>query len=325
MAEGPGLCRARVLGAAAVTLQLAIFLAAGPLLLAWVLVLAPSWAPCLAYLAWWLWDLPAANTGGRRGRWVEWCRGWRVWRWGAGYFPITLVKTAELPPHRSYLVACHPHGVLCFGASYSFLTEALGARALFPGVAPRLAVLEGALWLPVLREFLLGHGAVSSSRRSLRHVLAETGQAAVVMVGGVPEMCDPNPGEVRLHLLHRKGFVKAALEQGSPIVPCFVFGEAALYRQQGEVGAAWRGVTAGLRTCLGIAPVLFAGQGWIQHFGFLPRRRPLRVVVGAPVEVARVESPSREQVEQVHQQYVAALTALYDKHNMEKDVRLVIA
>ena len=65
MAEGPGLCRARVLGAAAVTLQLAIFLAAGPLLLAWVLVLAPSWAPCLAYLAWWLWDLPAANTGGR--------------------------------------------------------------------------------------------------------------------------------------------------------------------------------------------------------------------------------------------------------------------
>ena len=55
-----------------------------------------------------------------------------------------------------------------------------------------------------------------------------------------------------------------------------------------------------------------------QDFGFLPRRRPLRVVVGAPLEVrsvegttpntshltqvTKVESPSREQVEQVHQQ-----------------------
>ena len=38
----------------------------------------------------------------------------------------------------------------------------------------------------------------------------------------------------------RKGFVKAALEQGSAIVPCFVFGEAALYRQQGEVGQPGR-------------------------------------------------------------------------------------
>jgi len=325
MAVVPGLCWERAAGAAVLTCQLSIFLLAGPLLLAWVLVLASSWAPFLAYLAWWLWDLPTANSGGRRGPWVEWCRGWRVWRWAAGYFPITLVKTAELPPHRSYLIACHPHGVLCFGASYSFLTEALGARALFPGVVPRLAVIEGALWLPVLREFMLGHGAISSSRRSLRNVLAEAGQAAVVMVGGVPEMLDPNPGEVRLHLRHRKGFVKAALEQGSAIVPCFVFGEAALYRQQGEVGDVWRKVTEGVRTCLGIAPVLFAGQGWLQDFGFLPRRRPLRVVVGAPLEVTKVESPSREQVEQVHQQYVAALTALYNEHNTEKDVRLVIA
>lgn len=123
MAVVPGLCWERAAGAAVLTCQLSIFLLAGPLLLAWVLVLASSWAPFLAYLAWWLWDLPTANSGGRsagrlwnliklqsydiwimivvcwwfvylagrRGPWVEWCRGWRVWRWAAGYFPITLV------------------------------------------------------------------------------------------------------------------------------------------------------------------------------------------------------------------------------------------
>ena len=31
-----------------------------------------------------------------------------------------------------------------------------------------------------------------------------------------------------------------------------------------QVGAVWRKVTEGVRTCLGIAPVLFAGQGWLQ-------------------------------------------------------------
>ena len=65
MAVVPGLCWERAAGAAVLTCQLSIFLLAGPLLLAWVLVLASSWAPFLAYLAWWLWDLPTANSGGR--------------------------------------------------------------------------------------------------------------------------------------------------------------------------------------------------------------------------------------------------------------------
>ena len=34
----------------------------------------------------------------------------------AAYYPVELVKTAELDPKKNHLISCHPHGILCFGA-----------------------------------------------------------------------------------------------------------------------------------------------------------------------------------------------------------------
>ena len=36
---------------------------------------------------------------------MEWLRRMPLYKWFAGYFPITLHKTAELPPDRRYLFA----------------------------------------------------------------------------------------------------------------------------------------------------------------------------------------------------------------------------
>jgi 2-acylglycerol O-acyltransferase 2 len=36
--------------------------------------------------------------------------------------------------------------------------------------------------------------------------------------------------------------------------------------------------------------------------------------VGAPIEVAKVADPTAQQVDEVHQQFVVALTELFDKH-----------
>ena len=44
-------------------------------------------------------------------------RSWRVWKLNAAYYPVTLVKTADLDPKKNHLVSCHPHGILCFGAT----------------------------------------------------------------------------------------------------------------------------------------------------------------------------------------------------------------
>ena len=51
----------------------------------------------------------------------------------------------------------------------------------------------------------------------------------------------------------------------------------------------------------------------------IPRRAPVTVVVGAPVEVegGSVESPTKEAIQRHHAKYVTALAELYEKHKSE--------
>ena len=63
------------------------------------------------------------------------------------------------------------------------------------------------------------------------------------------------------------------------------------------------------------------------RFGILPYRKPIHVVVGAPIQVDRIESPSKEDIEELHTRYVNELTKLYDKYNPiygDVDIKLVI-
>lgn len=43
-----------------------------------------------------------------------------------GYFPISLVKTQDLPPDRKYVFGYHPHGIIGMGAIANFGTEGTG-------------------------------------------------------------------------------------------------------------------------------------------------------------------------------------------------------
>jgi len=63
------------------------------------------------------------------------------------------------------------------------------------------------------------------------------------------------------------------------------------------------------------------------NFGFLPFRKPINVVVGAPIKVEKVEDPTLEQIFAVRDEYVQALKDLYEKHNPilgDPKVKLVV-
>ena len=98
-------------------------------------------------------------------------RNWWIWRKFRDYFPIQLVKTAELSPEKSYLFGNHPHGVLCAGAFCSFATEAAGFSKLFPGLTARLLTLKGQFVLPGYREVFLGSGACAATKEGMEALL----------------------------------------------------------------------------------------------------------------------------------------------------------
>ncbi|KAJ7313350.1 hypothetical protein JRQ81_004643 [Phrynocephalus forsythii] len=280
-----------------------------------VLLLGEGWALAVLYAAWLYldWDTPA--RGGRRSAWV---RRWAVWRYFRDYFPITLVKTADLDPSRNYLFGFHPHGVLVAGAFGNFCTEATGFSELFPGLTPHLLMLPFWFKVPFFRDYIMCAGLVSSDKASACHLLGQEGggQVAVVAVGGPPESLEARPGALTLQVLSRKGFIKTALQQGAALVPVFSFGENELFHQvPNPQGSLIREVQERLQKAMGLALPLFHARGVFQYsFGLLPFRRPIHTVVGAPIFVPKTPHPSREAIDGLHATYLEKLVQLFEEH-----------
>ena len=71
------------------------------------------WPVVIPYLIWIIAIDTAPENGGRPTKWMR--KNW-IWTAYAGYFPITLIKTAELPPDRTYIFASAPHGIISMGS-----------------------------------------------------------------------------------------------------------------------------------------------------------------------------------------------------------------
>ncbi|XP_060137967.1 2-acylglycerol O-acyltransferase 3 [Zootoca vivipara] len=279
------------------------------------LLFTSYWSISVLYFAWWIFDWDTPERGGRRSNWI---RRWRVWELHRDYFPIKLVKTAELPPTRNYVLGSHPHGIICAGAFSAFCTEATGFSRTFPGLRPSLAALAGLFHLPVYREYIMGFGGVPVNKRSLDFLLSGgPGHAVVIVVGGAAESLDCAPGEQRVRLHGRRGFVRLALQHGADLVPVYTFGENDIFRQiRFPEGSCARRLQLGFKQLLGFAPCLFSGRGLFssRSWGLLPMAAPITVVVGKPIPVPLRPRPTEDEVNSFHALYVEALKQLFDAH-----------
>ncbi|VDM70534.1 unnamed protein product, partial [Strongylus vulgaris] len=50
------------------------------------------------------------------------------------------------------------------------------------------------------------------------------------------------------------------------------------------------------------------------NFGYLPFRKPIDTVVGVPIPVDKVEKPTQEQIDELHDIYVTKLNELFEEH-----------
>lgn len=196
------------------------------------------------------------------------------------------------------------------GAACTFATEATGWAKLFPGVTAHLLTLDANFWLPFYRDILMAMGLASVCKRSCRSIL-QMGDSIAIVIGGASESLSAYPGTNNITLKKRLGFVKIALREGADLVPVYGFGENDIFELMPNDKDTWAyAFQKKLQALFGFTFPFFHGRGvFTYNYGLMPHRRPVTVVVGKPIQVAKNAEPTDEEVRRYHQMYIEGLQA----------------
>ncbi|XP_070538482.1 2-acylglycerol O-acyltransferase 1-like [Ptychodera flava] len=286
-------------------------------LAAYILLFTRYYWLVLLYLAWLAYDWNTPSCGGRR---IDSVRRWKVWEYFRDYFPVSLIKTADLDPAHNYILGVHPHGVMSHGAFCNFATDATGFSKKFPGITSYLITLQGQFWFPFYRDYIMLAGLVSCYKGSLEYLLNQSGSgnACAIVIGGAPEVLEAHKGSSTVCLAEKKGFIKLALKTGARLVPVYSFGECNIYDQVANPqGSFLRCLQNRIQKVCGFATPIFTGRGIFNYsFGVLPQREQIACVVGAPIHVDKVKEPTIEDINRLHETYVLALRKLFNDHKV---------
>lgn len=107
-----------------------------------------------------------------------------------------------------------------------------------------------------------------------------------------------------------QGLIKYALQHGYSCVPIYSFGEDETYYTFTPL--------LSFRLWLNkfnLPGVVFFGESWLP---LLPKcSAEVLTYVGPPLQLPLIEQPTKEQVDEWHGKYIAALTTLFDTHKKE--------
>jgi hypothetical protein len=221
-------------------------------------------------------------------------------------------------PARSYLFCYHPHGIISMGLQTSLGMDACGFSEMFPGIDRYVATLVASFKIPIFREWILCHGFVSCGSRTLKSILTtprEEGRckSVVLVPGGANEALYTHPGEFKVHLKNRKGFIRVAIQTGASVVPVIGFGENELFYCIDNESA-------------GVGQLVYKAQVFLmKKFSFsfplltrpIPRREKLVVVVGSPIATKKEAEPSQATIDRVHKEYCEQVEHIWNKHKDE--------
>ncbi|KAJ3628316.1 hypothetical protein MTP99_015629 [Tenebrio molitor] len=257
------------------------------------------------YAAWIWYDRKTCERGGRPITLVRQSIWWQLMRY---YFKHQLVRdeNATFDSKRNYLFACFPHGMLPVGTFASFVD---GYHQVFPNHRPYTTVLSIQFWMPVIRELFLSVGAVSVSAPSIKYLLnnEKGGNIVSILIGGADESKYSKPGKYKIILNKRKGFVKMALQTGSPLVPVISFGETDVFDQLDFPGFGF--LRDLVKNTLQIGLVIPKGTYLV-----CPNRVRVSTVVGRPIDVEKTDNPTSEQIDKLHQEFVDGIKKLFEEY-----------
>jgi hypothetical protein len=210
-----------------------------------------------------------------------------------------------------YIYMWHPHGVFAtsqFLHIGSELTSWPKKNISIQGTA-----FHGLLWLPFVSEIFQHFGAVPTEYHAMKKVLID-GSSLSVCPGGMREMLPIYNNDMRVLLKKRRGIFKMALETGTPLVPVVSFGENELYKCI-EIPAWIQNALEPYDMCIPI-PTIGSVMKW---FGLLsnPLKDPIMTVVGEPVLVKKIESPTDADIIELRERYIESLKQMYKKERTD--------
>mmetsp|Transcript_38617 Transcript_38617/g.70247 ORF Transcript_38617/g.70247 Transcript_38617/m.70247 type:complete len:330 (+) Transcript_38617:123-1112(+) len=246
------------------------------------------------------------------GPWPWWCRLTNTAPGKISYHSAEVILEEPLEKEKNYMMLYHPHSLWAYGFDMAgdLLHKQFGITAVATGA-------DAIFSIPWLRRVMTWWGLTRVTRKSLLRTLTFPYPRNVVFLspGGIAEMFY-GIDEEQLVLAKRKGFCKVALEGGTSLVPLYVFGANELFtRYWGPDSWAAR-----FSKRISTSIVVWTGRFGLP-FGFIAHKTKLVVVIGKPIHVDRVDSPTQEQVDELHAKYVDALRKLFHtyKGHMGKD------
>ncbi|KAF5299234.1 hypothetical protein FQA39_LY02407 [Lamprigera yunnana] len=270
---------------------------------AWLIIAVVLYILCV-----WTMDKSVAEQGGRR---LECVRNFILWRHLKNYFPVSvsLNEPFKLDQKRNYLFCYYSQGTIGLGSTLSFGTTTGGFKQLFPYHKPYIFSYDVDS-TPVYRDYLLSLGFCKTSVTSINWVLSSKGGNAGMLVIEEPnEWLYKQSDHFFLPLLNKKGFVKLAIKSGSPLVPVIAFGDDVFCKftiKKGSICKKIQQLTKALVNC-----------GTISRSSLLPKKQPINIIVGKPVDIKKVSNPSPTEVEFVHKLFILGITELFEKHKFQ--------
>lgn len=237
-------------------------------------------------------------------------RGLPIWDPIAKSFPMTMVTTTDIGegPH---VISSHPHGVICVGVVFAlYYNNVAQWHKQFPKARVTGHILNMIMCIPFLREYLMLMETGTADKKSIEHTIKNGGSALIFPGGAQEALLIPCNNEVPIVLKTRKGFVRIAMQHKVPLIPSYTFGEHDLYKIV-QTSGILKTLQEKFKAIAGFSIPLFFGA----PFTLLPRRTPVKVVLGAPLRTDDYEGELTEElVAKKHEEYKEALKELFEKH-----------
>ncbi|OLQ07977.1 Acyl-CoA wax alcohol acyltransferase 2 [Symbiodinium microadriaticum] len=221
-------------------------------------------------------------------------------RWYLNYSDnfAELMAAGHWDKGQNYVVCWHPHGA--FSISAFFFVAHYWAQN-FPSKKPAKQFVSIAPLLfrvPLMSEYLLLCHARRQDRKTFSKLLSQ-GATVAVNPGGLYEQVATDANQERLFFPANLGFVRLAIQHGTPLLPIYCFGENQLFRT-----AEWvRNINHFLYRKFKVGNFLILGLFGIPVTPLLP---------SPPVDVGPKEAePSDARVHEVYTKYVAALQEMF--------------